>query len=178
MELNFSLQLEFPDIACIICYMSEYRVMVSEDLKQERIDAANTFIQKFSSYGEKIRNSEIRSLLEQTSRNIRDLRDVQYLFDSGEKQLVTLYTRYLPYLATILEEYVLIENSGNYDASVKGAHKLSDTLTLLNRTIREITRLLPEDEIDEANAQAKAEKIKEMLNAVSRSTGFDLDQEM
>lgn len=152
--------------------MSNYRVIPSDDLKQNRIDSANTYIQDLNRYAGKIRNEEIRALLAQTARNIRDLRDVQYLFDSGEKELVTLYSRYLPYLLTILEQYVLIENAGNYNAASKASAKLSDTLTLLNRTVREITKLLPEDEIDEANAQAKAEKIKEMLNAVSRSTGL------
>ena len=92
-----------------------------------------------------------------------DLRDVQYLFDSGEKELIRLYERYMPYLLDILHQYQALEESGNYEAIQKSRTQLEKTLETMNDTIRTVSKILPQDEIDEANARARAEELRRLL---------------
>ena len=94
---------------------------------------------------------------------LRDLRDTQYLFDSGEKELIRLYDRYLPYFLTILDNYISLQESGNYEAISSNTERLITTVSEMVSAIRAVIRILPQDEIDEANARAKAEELRAML---------------
>ncbi len=143
---------------------------MSELDKQDRIEQARKYLKELTDSRENIRDDEIRDKVAELIRSLRNLRDSQYLFDSGERQLVQLYARYLPYLIQILDEYIRIENSGNYEAVRKARSQLSKTLTLLNSTIREIEHILPQDEMDNANAQAKADQIKKILDEASHGS--------
>ena len=125
------------------------------DTKEERIEHAGMLIREIDQIGSSIRYESIRVLLEEMKRNLADLRDTQYLFDSGEKELIRLYERYMPYFMDILKQYASLVVSGNYDAIQKSRSQLEQTLIMMNETIRSVARILPQDEIDEANARAR-----------------------
>lgn len=139
------------------------------DTKEERIEHAGMLIREIDQIGISIRYESIRVLLEEMKRNLADLRDTQYLFDSGEKELIRLYDRYMPYFMDILKQYASLEVSGNYDAIQKSRSQLEQTLIMMNETIRSVARILPQDEIDEANARARAEELQRMLEEQRRS---------
>ena len=139
------------------------------DTKEERIEHAGMLIREIDQIGSSIRYESIRVLLEEMKRNLADLRDTQYLFDSGEKELIRLYERYMPYFMDILKQYASLEVSGNYDAIQKSRSQLEQTLIMMNETIRSVVRILPQDEIDEANARARAEELQRMLEEQRRS---------
>lgn len=69
----------------------------------------------------------------------------------------------------IVSEYTRLEESGNYDALMKNREKLMKTIRAMNDTVRSITKLLPQDEIDEANARQKAEELRRQLEEQHRS---------
>ena len=77
------------------------------DTKEERIEHAGMLIREIDQIGSSIRHESIRTRLEEMKRNLADLRDTQYLFDSGEKELIRLYERYMPYFMDILKQYVV-----------------------------------------------------------------------
>ena len=133
------------------------------ETKEDRILHAGKLLKELEDMKASIRSESIRSLLSETRRAIEELRDAQYLFDSGEKELIRLYERYLPYLLDILKQYQALEVSGNYEAIQKSRSQLEKTLAQMNDTIKTVTKILPQDEIDEANARAKAEELRRLL---------------
>ena len=130
------------------------------ETKEDRILHAGKLLKELEDMKASIRSESIRSLLSETRRAVEELRDAQYLFDSGEKELIRLYERYLPYLLDILKQYQALEVSGNYEAIQKSRSQLEKTLAQMNDTIKTVTKILPQDEIDEANARAKAEELR------------------
>ena len=133
------------------------------ETKEDRILHAGKLLKELEDMKASIRSESIRSLLSETRRAVEELRDAQYLFDSGEKELIRLYERYLPYLLDILKQYQTLEVSGNYEAILKSRSQLEKTLAQMNDTIKTVTKILPQDEIDEANARAKAEELRRLL---------------
>ncbi|MBR3203371.1 MAG: hypothetical protein IKF60_07285 [Solobacterium sp.] len=133
------------------------------ETKEDRILHAGKLLKELEDMKASIRSESIRSLLSETRRAVEELRDAQYLFDSGEKELIRLYERYLPYLLDILKQYQALEVSGNYEAILKSRSQLEKTLAQMNDTIKTVTKILPQDEIDEANARAKAEELRRLL---------------
>ena len=133
------------------------------ETREDRILHAGKLLKELEDMKASIRSESIRSLLSETRRAIEELRDAQYLFDSGEKELIRLYERYLPYLLDILKQYQALEVSGNYEAILKSRSQLEKTLAQMNETIKTVTKILPQDEIDEANARAKAEELRRLL---------------
>ncbi len=133
------------------------------ETKEDRILHAGKLLKELEDMKASIRSESIRSLLSETRRAVEELRDAQYLFDSGEKELIRLYERYLPYLLDILKQYQALEVSGNYEAIQKSRTQLEKTLAQMNDTIKTVTKILPQDEIDEANARAKAEELRRLL---------------
>lgn len=129
-----------------------------ENLKRQHIQSAGDYISRLSAFCEQIDALELRDRLFALIRQLRDLRDLQYLFESGEPQLKQLYDRYLPYLNTILVQYVRMQHSGSYEAIQKLRHQLDDTLALLTQAVKKTAEILPEDEIAEARAEAQAKK--------------------
>ncbi|MBR2811077.1 MAG: hypothetical protein IKD69_06835 [Solobacterium sp.] len=137
---------------------------MSEDKKELHMQQAGEFRSHLTERQEKIRNPEIREKLDTVIRKLGDLRDLQYWFDSGEKELDRLYERYMPYLVTILDSYIKLENSWNHEELDKVKAKLAGSLQQFADMLGEIMTILPQDEIDEAAAQAKAKKQKEELD--------------
>ena len=133
------------------------------ETREDRILHAGKLLKELEDMKASIRSESIRSLLSETRRAVEELRDAQYLFDSGEKELIRLYERYLPYLLDILKQYQALEVSGNYEAILKSRTQLEKTLVQMNDTIKTVTKILPQDEIDEANARAKAEELRRRL---------------
>ena len=131
--------------------------------KEQRIRRANDAIAKLGIYEEKIRSKELDDAVENLRIAVRDLRDTQYLFDSGEKELIRLYERYLPYFWQILDQYLDLQDSGNYDAIVRNGEHLQKTIDQMISVVRSVIQILPQDEIDEANAKARAEELRRML---------------
>ena len=56
-----------------------------------------------------------------------------------------------------------METAGNYRAIVDMRARLKKTLATFRETLKHITAILPQDEIDQANAAARARKAKEEL---------------
>ena len=133
------------------------------ETKEDRILHAGKLLKELEDMKASIRSESIRSLLSETRRAVEELRDAQYLFDSGEKELIRLYERYLPYLLDILKQYQALEVSGNYEAILKSRSQLEKTLAQMNDTIKTVTKILPQDEIDEANARGKAEELRRLF---------------
>ena len=95
----------------------------------------------------------------------KTLRDVQYLFDSGEYELDRLYDRYLPYLLLVIGNYAEIEETGHDPSEVqKVREKLLKALDTLIDVILNIRDILPQDEISKARAESGAKKKKEELD--------------
>ena len=142
--------------------------MTDEQAKEARMDKAASFIAEFEKCRLELRDEALQEALAMTIARLRELRDVQYLFDSGEKELVRLYDMYLPALLKIVQEAVRMETAGNYRAIVDMRTRLKKTLATFRETLKHITDILPQDEIDQANAEAKARKAKEELEKNSR----------
>ena len=139
------------------------------DEKEERIVSASRYYSKLREYEEKVHSPEVAAKLEEIARNLRDLRDTQVLFDSGEKELIRLYERYIPYFFEILDQYLVMEESANYEAILRNRKQLLLTLDHMNDAITSVRTILPQDEIDEANARAKAEQLRQMLDEQRRA---------
>lgn len=142
--------------------------MTDVQAKEARMDKAASFIAEFEKCRLELRDEALQESLGMTIARLRELRDVQYLFDSGEKELVRLYDMYLPALLKIVQEAVRMETAGNYRAIVDMRTRLKKTLATFRETLKHITDILPQDEIDQANAEAKARKAKEELEKNSR----------
>ena len=142
--------------------------MTDEQAKEARMDKAASFIAEFEKCRLELRDEALQEALAMTIARLRELRDVQYLFDSGEKELVRLYDMYLPALLKIVQEAVRMETAGNYRAIVDMRTRLKKTLATFRETLKHITDILPQDENDQANAEAKARKAKEELEKNSR----------
>lgn len=145
---------------------------MDEDKKELHLRDAAHYLKLFTDIRDRIHHSEIHEELEETIRSLRDLRDTEYYFESGEKELDQLYDRYLPYLNEILEKYLNLETSWNAAELKKVRFKLIRMMRKMRETMKEIQRILPEDEISEASAMAKAKKKKEELEQRLRRKDF------
>ncbi len=143
--------------------------MEMEEEKEKRITAANQLISQITEISSAIRMTDVREQCRQIIPALRDLRDTQYLFDSGEKELIRLYERYMPYYMEILENYLKLQESANREAIIANGKKLIETTKQLEDVIRNVIKILPQDEIDEANAKARAEELKRSLEEQRRN---------
>ena len=150
---------------CVCLPYNEFMstMVTAEQAKEERMNKAASFIAAFEKVRLELRDESLQEALGMTIDRLRELRDVQYLFDSGEKELIRLYDMYLPALLKIVQEAVKMETAGNYRAIVDMRARLKKTLATFRETLKHITEILPQDEIDQANAAAKARKAKEEL---------------
>ena len=80
-----------------------------EKKKELHMKQAAEYIIYLEETKEKIYDKNLQEQLAVLIRQLRDLRDLQYWFDSGERELDRLYDRYMPYLNTILENYMMLE---------------------------------------------------------------------
>ncbi|MDO4414039.1 MAG: hypothetical protein Q4C20_03070 [Erysipelotrichaceae bacterium] len=145
--------------------MSETKTESIEEKKAEHLEKAAKTLTSLYRHMDKIRSARVIRKLEQLIDRIKDLRDTQYLFDSGEYELDRLYDRYLPYLDLVIGNYAEIEETGHDPSEVERVRekliKAIDTLIDAILTIRDI---LPQDEISSAKAEAAARKKKEELD--------------
>lgn len=142
--------------------------MNAEEKKDLHMKQAAEYIKYFREAEERIRNQSVRDQMERLIRKLSDLRDLQYWFDSGEKELDKYYDRYLPMLNMILENYIKLETSWNHEELKKVREKLNKTMTELMETTDIIMGILPQDEMSDVRAEKKAQKAKEELD---RRTG-------
>lgn len=137
---------------------------MAEDLKERHVKEAADFIRWAEDFREKIYHPDLRDLLEKLIRDLKNLRDTEYYFESGEKQLISLYERYLPYLKVILNEYRSMQETNDYEKIQTLSVRLRRMLENVDEAVKEINEKLPQDEIDNARAEAQARKIKQMLD--------------
>ena len=137
---------------------------MAEDLKEKHMKQAADFIRWAEDFREKIYHPDLRDLLEKLIRDLKNLRDTEYSFESGEKQLISLYERYLPYLKVILNEYRSMQETNDYEKIQTLSVRLRRMLENVDEAVKEINEKLPQDEIDNARAEAQARKIKQMLD--------------
>lgn len=137
---------------------------MAEDLKERHMKEAADFIRWAEDFREKIYHPDLRDLLEKLIRDLKNLRDTEYYFESGEKQLISLYERYLPYLKVILNEYRSMQETDDYEKIQTLSVRLRRMLENVDEAVKEINEKLPQDEIDNARAEAQARKIKQMLD--------------
>ncbi len=137
---------------------------MAEDLKERHMKEAADFIRWAEDFREKIYHPDLRNLLEKLIRDLKNLRDTEYYFESGEKQLISLYERYLPYLKVILNEYRSMQETNDYEKIQTLSVRLRRMLENVDEAVKEINEKLPQDEIDNARAEAQARKIKQMLD--------------
>ena len=133
------------------------------ETKEERIESAGKAMREIADFRSQVRNRELAAAADDVYLALRDLRDTQYLFDSGEKDLLRLYERYLPYFLDILRQFISLQDSANYSAIRQNEQQLLKTMNQITSMIRNVAKLLPEDEINEANAKAKAEELQRRL---------------
>ena len=138
--------------------------METEEKKDLHMKQAGEYISYFEEAKEKIYDKEIKEELDKMLRQFRDLRDMQYWFDSGEKELDRLYDRYLPFLNMIMENYLKLETSWNFEELKKVKEKLLKTIPEFTDTMKVIMEILPQDEMADARAEAKAKTAKEELD--------------
>ena len=144
-----------------------------EKKKELHMKQAAEYIIYLEETKEKIYDKNLQEQLTVLIRQLRDLRDLQYWFDSGERELDRLYDRYMPYLNTILENYMKLETSWNNKELEKVKKQLTKILPEFTETMRVITQILPEDEMADARAEAKAREAKEKLDRQYRSLFID-----
>lgn len=137
---------------------------MAEDLKEMHMKEAADFIRWAEDFREKIYHPDLRDLLEKLIRDLKNLRDTEYYFESGEKQLISLYERYLPYLKVILNEYRSMQETNDYEKIQTLSVRLRRMLENVDEAVKEINEKLPQDEIENARAEAQARKIKQMLD--------------
>lgn len=136
-----------------------------EEKKEEHLEKARKTLIELYRQMEKIRSAAVIDKLEQLIFRIKDLRDVQYVFDSGEYELDRLYDRYLPYLLLVIGNYAEVEETGHDPHEVERVRaKLIKAIDTLNGAILNIRDILPQDEISSAKAEAAAKKKKEELD--------------
>ena len=144
-----------------------------EKKKDVHMKQAAEYIIYLEETKEKIYDKNLQEQLTVLIRQLRDLRDLQYWFDSGERELDRLYDRYMPYLNTILENYMMLETSWNNKELEKVKKQLTKILPEFTETMRVIAQLLPEDEMADARAEVKAREAKEKLDRQYRSLFID-----
>ena len=134
---------------------------MNEELKEAHLQKSRDAIIQIYETQEKIRSREVRDKLDEVLRALKNLKDTQYLFDSGEKELDKLYDTYIPYFMLVIGNYQDLEAVGHDPAEVEDVrNKLLKALDTLIDAVNEINTILPQDEISDASAQAKAEKWK------------------
>lgn len=138
--------------------------MSTEEKKELHMKQAGGYISYLEETKEKIYDKKMKEELSLLIRQLRDLRDLQYWFDSGERELDRLYDRYMPYLNTILENYLKLEGSWNFTELEKVRGQLAKILPEFRDTMRVIMEILPEDEMADARAEVKAKEAKEKLD--------------
>ena len=138
--------------------------MSTDERKDLHMKQAASYITYFQDARDKIYDADIRQKMEDMIRVLRDLRDLQYWFDSGEKELDRFYDRYLPFLNMIIENYLKLETSWNFNELKKVKEKLLRTLDQVIDVTKQVMTILPMDEISDANAEIKAKQAKEELD--------------
>ena len=138
-----------------------------EGKKEEHLQKARESLIRLYRLKEPIRNQAVLEKLDRLIDRIKDLKDVQYIFDSGEYELDKLYDRYLPYLMAVIENYGELEETGHDPDEVERVrNKLLKALDTMMDTIVQIRDILPLDEISDAQAEHWAKKKKEELDAM------------
>ena len=138
-----------------------------EDKKQKHLDQAADILKHLYKHMDNIRSAAVIRKIEQLIDRIKDLRDTQYLFDSGEYELDRLYERYLPYMLVVIGNYADIEETGHDPEEVERVrNKLIKGIDTMIDAILNIRDILPQDEISSAKAEAEAKKRKEELDAM------------
>ena len=127
---------------------------MAEDLKEKHMKQAADFIRWAEDFREKIYHPDLRDLLEKLIRDLKKLREMEYYFESGEKQLISLYERYLPYLKVILNEYRSMQETNDYEKIQTLSVRLRRVLENVDEAVKEINEKLPQDEINNARAEA------------------------
>lgn len=127
---------------------------MAEDLKEKHMKQAADFIRWAEDFREKIYHPDLRDLLEKLIRDLKNLREMEYYFESGEKQLISLYERYLPYLKVILNEYRSMQETNDYEKIQTLSVRLRRVLENVDEAVKEINEKLPQDEINNARAEA------------------------
>lgn len=138
--------------------------MDRNELKEEHIRLAGSYIAFFREESEKIYKADVRRSLTALIRSLQELRDTEYIFESGEKELIKVYDRYLPYLKSIVSDYMKMQEAGNYEAINKVSDQMIHAFEVFGDAMDQVRRILPQDEIDQANAEAAARKMKEALD--------------
>ena len=136
----------------------------SEEVKNRHLKQAGEYISYFLDSAGKAYDQEVCAGILSLNRSLQELRDTEYLFESGEKELIKVYDRYLPYLKNIIADYLKMQDSGNYQALRKLSADLLHILNVFSETLNQVRNILPQDEIDEANAKAAAEKMKAAMD--------------
>ena len=139
-----------------------------EEKKDLHMKQAAEYIKYFREAEERIYDKDVREQMELLIRRLQDLRDLQYWFDSGEKELDRFYDRYLPMLNMVLENYIKLETSWNHNELKKVREKLTKTMVEFMDTMNVIMEILPQDEMSDSKAEQKAKQAKEDLD---RRTG-------
>ena len=154
-----------------------YNVPMSENKKELHMKQAGEYIGYLVETKDKIYDAAVKGKLEDVIRKFQDLRDTQYWFDSGERELDKFYDRYVPFLNMIMENYLKLETSWNFNELNKVKEKLLKTFDEFIDTMNIIQNILPEDEISDAKAEVKAREAKAELDrrfAIARD--FDSEQ--
>lgn len=138
------------------------------DLKEKHIAEAGRTIVWLDGIREDIWNPQVRMDLEKLCDRLRSLRDTEYYFESGEKDVDRLYTRYLPYLHEILKEYLQLQETHDFEKVQKMTVRLREMLRRLSAVINDIEKSLPEDEIMDAQAEADGKKRLNQLQTGSK----------
>ena len=142
---------------------------MNEELKEAHLQKSRDTIIQIYETQEKIRSREVRDKLDEVLRALKNLKDTQYLFDSGEKELDKLYDTYIPYFMLVIGNYQDLEAVGHDPAEVEDVrNKLLKALDTLIDAVNEINTILPQDEISDASAQAKAEKWKKEYDRLTK----------
>ncbi len=142
---------------------------MNEELKEAHLQKSRDTIIQIYETQEKIRSREVRDKLDEVLRALKNLKDTQYLFDSGEKELDKLYDTYIPYFMLVIGNYQDLEAVGHDPSEVEEVRtKLLKALDTLIDAVNEINTILPQDEISDASAQAKAEKWKKEYDRLTK----------
>lgn len=145
---------------------------MNEEKKEMHLQKSRDAIIQVDAIQHKIRRPEVKAKLDEVLRAMKNLKDTQYLFDSGEKELDKLYDTYIPYFLLVIGNYQDLEATGHDPREVREVgDKLIKALDTLIDSLEKINYILPQDEISEASAQAKAEKWKREYDRLTRKTG-------
>lgn len=140
--------------------------------KEQHLQQARDILKDFYEYYDHIRNPEVKQKLEYLIGSIKDLRDTQYLFDSGEKDLDRLYDRILPYLKLVIGNYIELEDSWNTEEIANTRPRLLKAIDQVSESVDLIRKSLPDDEVTMAKAEAQAKKAKQKLDDKYGKTGM------